>query len=179
MKHVHLLILLLLTCFWAGCSDDLTDSPNGLPKKGIVVQLTTGRLDTKAHLYSQASLQHVSRVYAILYYCGETAESEINPETTTVVASQLLKKGDQIWNPSSSTNNALAAETFALELPKEQISLVPGKYLIVCVGLDDASGETYGLTYDETQQPAFTAVGAKLSEAQAVFSKTAEDKPTH
>lgn len=179
MKHVHLLILLLLTCFWAGCSDDLTDSPNGLPKKGIVVQLTTGRLDTKAHLYSQASLQHVSRVYAILYYCGETAESEINPETTTVVASQLLKKDNKIWNPSSSTNNALAAETFALILPKEQISLVPGKYMIVCVGLDDASGETYGLTYDETQQPPFTAVGAKLSEAQAVFAKTAETKPTH
>lgn len=179
MKYVSLIILIFLTCLTTGCSDDLTDSPDGLPKKGIVVKLTTGRLETKTNLYSQANLQHVNKVYALLYYCGETIESGIDPETTKVVASQLLMKDNQTWNPSKN-NNELATEMFALILPKEQISLVPGKYMIVCVGLDDASGKTYGLTYDdETQKPAFANVGATLSEAQAVFAKTAEVEPTH
>ena len=56
MKHVSILILIFLACLFAGCADEPIDSPEGLPEKGIVVRLTTGQLDTKTHLYSQASL---------------------------------------------------------------------------------------------------------------------------
>lgn len=190
MKHVSILFLIFLTCFWAGCSDELIDTPEDLPKKGIVVKLTTGQLDTKTHLYSQASLHHVEKVYAILYYCGEMTETEtdIDPTKTTVVTAQLLKKKDgTIWNPSKDDSYGQGqpqTETFKLELPTDQISMVPGKYMILCVGLDDASGETYGLTFDETtdtesgKKPTFAQKGAKLSEAQAIFAGTAEEIPT-
>ena len=66
MKHVSLLILIFLASLFVGCADESIDSLDGLPEKGIVVKLTTGQLDTKTHLYSQASLHHVTRVYAIL-----------------------------------------------------------------------------------------------------------------
>ena len=190
MKHVSILFLIFLTCFWAGCSDELIDTPEDLPKKGIVVKLTTGQLDTKTHLYSQASLHHVEKVYAILYYCGEMTETEtdIDPTKTTVVTAQLLKKKDgTIWNPSKDDSYGQGqpqTETFKLELPTDQISMVPGKYMILCVGLDDASGETYGLTFDETtdtesgKKPTFAQKGAKLSEAQAIFAGKAEENPT-
>ena len=55
MKHVSILILIFLACLFAGCADEPIDSPEGLPEKGIVVKLTTGQLDTKTHLYSQAT----------------------------------------------------------------------------------------------------------------------------
>lgn len=189
MKHVSILFLIFLTCFWAGCSDELIDTPEDLPKKGIVVKLTTGQLDTKTHLYSQASLHHVEKVYAILYYCGEMTETEtdIDPDSTTVVTSQLLKKDGTPWNPSLDNTYGQGqpqTETFELTLPEDQISMVPGKYMILCVGLDDASGETYGLTFDETadtesgKKPTFAQKGAKLSEAQAIFAGTAEEIPS-
>ena len=80
MKHVSILILIFLACLFAGCADEPIDSPEGLPEKGIVVRLTTGQLDTKTHLYSQASLHHVTRIYAILYYCGDMTADDIVPE---------------------------------------------------------------------------------------------------
>ena len=84
MRYVSILILILLASLSAACSDDEGGNPGGLPDKGIVVELSTGQLDTKAHLYSQASLHHVQRVYAVLYHCPEDGSD------TTVVASQLL-----------------------------------------------------------------------------------------
>ena len=78
MKHVSILILIFLACLFAGCADEPIDSPEGLPEKGIVVRLTTGQLDTKTHLYSQASLHHVTRIYAILYYCGDMTADDID-----------------------------------------------------------------------------------------------------
>ena len=94
MKHVSILILILLASLSAACSDDEDGNLGGLPDKGIVIELSTGQLDTKAHLYSQASLHHVNRIYAVLYHCPEDGGD------TTVVASQLLMKGSAPWNPS-------------------------------------------------------------------------------
>ena len=183
MKQISLLILIFLTCLFAGCSDDSIDiSQEPVPEKGIVVELTTGQLETKTDLYSQASLHHVKSVYAILYYCGESTTTTIDPKTTKVVSSQLLKKENTTWNPSADSNygpGISQTETFKLQLPEEQIFFVPGKYMILCVGLDDASGETYGLTYDEAnKKPAFAQKGATLAEAQAVFAKEPKDKPS-
>ena len=106
MKHVSILILIFLACLFAGCADEPIDSPEGLPEKGIVVRLTTGQLDTKTHLYSQASLHHVTRIYAILYYCGDMTADDIDPEKTKVVASQLLMKNGTPWDPSKHPSKA-------------------------------------------------------------------------
>ena len=149
MKHVSILILIFLACLFAGCADEPIDSPEGLPEKGIVVRLTTGQLDTKTHLYSQASLHHVTQIYAILYYCGDMTADDIDPKKTKVVASQLLMKNGTPWDPSVEEGYGQGqpqTETFELLLPQDQIAMVPGKYMILCVGLDDASGDTYGLT---------------------------------
>ena len=169
MKHVSILILIFLACLFAGCADEPIDSPEGLPEKGIVVRLTTGQLDTKTHLYSQASLHHVTRIYAILYYCGDMTADDIDPEKTKVVASQLLMKNGTPWDPSKEKD-------YGQGQPQDQIAMVPGKYMILCVGLDDASGDTYGLTYSDdaaNKQPEFAKPGAKLSAAQAVLAKEA------
>ncbi len=179
MKYVNLLILIILTYLFAGCSDDsIETTPEVLPERGIVVKLTTGQLETKTNLYSQASLHHVNRVYAILYRCEDpfTTDMDINPAKTKVVTSQLLMKGNTPWNPSEDKSSykpgVLQTETFKLLLPEEYISMLPGKYMILCVGLDDASGDTYGLTYDtEKKLPAFAQKGATLADAQAVFAK--------
>lgn len=183
MKQISLLILIFLTCLFAGCSDDSIDiSQEPVPEKGIVVKLTTGKLETKTDLYSQASLHHVKSVYAILYYCGDSTTTTIDPKTTKVISSQLLKKGDATWNPSADSNygaGVLQTETFKLLLPEEYISILPGKYMILCVGLDDASGDTYGLTYDtEKKLPAFAQKGATLADAQAVFAKEPQTDQT-
>lgn len=183
MKHVSILILIFLACLFAGCADEPIDSPEGLPEKGIVVKLTTGQLDTKTHLYSQASLHHVTRIYAILYYCGDMTADDIDTEKTKVVASQLLMKDGAPWDPSKEEGYGQGqpqTETFELLLPQDQIAMVPGKYMILCVGLDDASGDTYGLTYGAdaaNKQPEFAKPGAKLSEAQAVLAKEAPSEP--
>lgn len=180
MRYVSILILILLASLSAACSDDEGGNPGGLPDKGIVVELSTGQLDTKAHLYSQASLHHVNRVYAVLYHCGDMSTTDIDPEETTVVASQLLMKGSDPWNPSDDEHNYRPGqpqtETFELKLPQEDIFKVPGRFMIVCVGLDEASGETYGLTYEKT--PEFIKRGANLSEAKAVLAKEAQAGPT-
>lgn len=186
MKYVNLLILIILTCLFAGCSDDsIETTPEVLPERGIVVKLTTGQLETKTNLYSQASLHHVNRVYAILYRCEDpsTTDMDINPAKTKVVTSQLLMKGNTPWNPSEDKSSykpgVLQTETFKLLLPEEYISMLPGKYMILCVGLDDASGDTYGLTYDtEKKLPAFAQKGATLADAQAVFAKEPQTDQT-
>ena len=174
MKHVSILILILLASLSAACSDDEDGNLGGLPDKGIVIELSTGQLDTKAHLYSQASLHHVNRIYAVLYHCPEDGGD------TTVVASQLLMKGSAPWNPSEDEHNYRPGqpqtETFELQLPQEDIFKVPGRFMIVCVGLDEASGETYGLTYEKT--PAFIKRDANLSEAKAVLAKDTQAEPT-
>lgn len=186
MKYVNLLILIILTCLFAGCSDDsIETTPEVLPERGIVVKLTTGQLETKTNLYSQASLHHVNRVYAILYRCEDpsTTDMDINPAKTKVVTSQLLMKDTIPWNPSEDKSSykpgVLQTETFKLLLPEEYISMLPGKYMILCVGLDDASGDTYGLTYDtEKKLPAFAQKGATLADAQAVFAKEPQTDQT-
>lgn len=183
MKHVSLLILIFLASLFVGCADESIDSPEGLPEKGIVVKLTTGQLDTKTRLYSLASLHHVTRVYAILYYRGDMTADDMDPEKTKVVASQLLMKDGVPWNPSEEEGYGQGqplAKTFELLLPQDQIAMVPGKYMILCVGLDDASGDTYGLTYGDdatNKQPEFAKPGAKLSAAQAVLAKEAPSGP--
>ena len=180
MIHVSIFLLFSLLGMLAGCSDEpVVSMPDAsLPEKGIVLKLTSGQPDTKAHLYSQENLQHVKKVYAILYTCGDKTTAVVDPNTTTVVASQLLKKHNgTIWNPSDTTQ-VMQADSFKLTLPHEQVGMLPGKYLILCVGLDDASGDTYGLAYDENQIPAFARKGAKLSQAQAVLQKQAATAPT-
>lgn len=175
MRYVSILILILLASLSAACSDDEGGNPGGLPDKGIVVELSTGQLDTKAHLYSQASLHHVQRVYAVLYHCPEDGSD------TTVVASQLLMKDSEPWNPSDDKHDNYRpgqpqTETFELRLPQVGIFKVPGRFMILCVGLDDASGETYGLTFENT--PEFIKRGTSLSEAKAVLAKEAQAGPT-
>ena len=194
MKYLVYILSVLFILLGTGCSDD-NELSGEQPKKGIVLELNTGNFETKTHLYSQDNLHNVQKVYAILYYCGKTLgeTATIDPTTTKVVASQLLRKGENgqgdVWNPSN--DKELGNNMFELTLPEEQITLVPGKYMVLCVGLDDESGETYGLSYDAqtvvtgptvtTGIPAFAQVGATLAQAQAALQGiyTPTDEPQH
>ena len=135
MKQFLAYMIMTLAALWTvGCSDDsLSDDPTDQPERGIVIRLSTGDLETRTDLTSQANLQHVTEVYAVLY-----------EETGDEAAFVSVEKLD--WNPSED-GNGFQKEEFTL--PKTATDgLSAGSYTILCVGLDDKSGATYGLTLE-------------------------------
>lgn len=175
MKHLtYILSCIMMAILATACSDDDLYKELEAHKKGIVVKLTSGDVDTKAHLYSQSNWQHVERVYAILYYCGSDLNAATNPAKTKVVHSELLKKQGNIWVPDSTTNGI--RDTFHLALPETYAHLLPGKYMVLCVGVDDESGNTYNLGYDndtENNKPEFARKDATLDKAIAKLTAAA------
>lgn len=155
MKQFLSYMIVALAALWmAGCSDDSL-SPADQPERGIVIRLSTGDLETRTDLTSQANLQHVTEVYAVLYAgTGDTA---------TFVSVEKLD-----WNPSED-GNGFQKEEFTLPKTATE-SLLAGDYTILCVGLDDNSGDTYGLS-DGTMN------WKTLAEAKATLAagKTAND----
>lgn len=157
MKQFLAYMIMTLAALWTvGCSDDsLSDDPTDQPERGIVIRLSTGDLETRTDLTSQANLQHVTEVYAVLY--------EETGDAATFVSVEKLD-----WNPSED-GNGFQKEEFTLPKTATE-SLLAGDYTILCVGLDDNSGDTYGLS-DGTMN------WKTLAEAKATLAagKTAND----
>lgn len=141
MKQFLAYMIMTLAALWTvGCSDDsLSDSPADQPERGIVIRLSTGDLETRTDLTSQANLQHVEKVYACLF---------VGTGNDAVFKSvEVLKDDDgNDWNPSKTDHGAQQKE---FKLPSTTTeSLLAENYTILCVGLDDKSGATYGLTLE-------------------------------
>lgn len=136
MKQFLSYMIVALAALWtAGCSDDSL-SPADQPERGIVIRLSTGDLETRTDLTSQANLQHVTEVYAVLYKgTGDAA---------------TFKSVEKLaWDPTEGGSyNDINGEEFVLPQTKTA-GLEAGDYTVLCVGLDDRSGETYGLTLDK------------------------------
>ena len=91
MKQFLSYMIVALAALWmAGCSDDSL-SPADQPERGIVIRLSTGDLETRTDLTSQANLQHVTEVYAVLY-----------EGTGDAATFKSVEKLD--WNPSTGGN---------------------------------------------------------------------------
>ncbi len=151
---LSILFTSLVACFFlAGCSDD--DMPKPEQETGIVIQLSTGAMETKSILMGSYNLHNVSSVYAILYK-GEGDDA-------TYVCHQDLN-----WDPKSDTGQygegISQTKSFDLNTPT---ALTDGAYTILCVGLDDKSGETYQVSFS----PSFCAAGKTLKDAKAAFAE--------
>lgn len=142
MKQFLSYMIVALAALWmAGCSDDSL-SPADQPERGIVIRLSAGQLETRTDLTSQANLQHVREVYALLY--DDTGDLVGSPELLMDV-----DKTSQAWDPTEGGSyNDINGEEFVLPQTKTA-GLEAGDYTVLCVGLDDRSGETYGLTLDK------------------------------
>lgn len=146
---VFCLFILMFCC----CADDASFENEQPPKEGILVKLTNGSLtSTKTALSSSANLHHVEKVYAFLY----------QGDTTDMTKAKYVKHEDLNWNPKDSSDykvDAVQAKEFLL---KNSLNLPSGDYTLLCVGLDDRSGETYDLPT--------ALIGKSLSEAKAVLA---------
>lgn len=148
MKQFLAYMIMTLAALWmAGCSDDsLSDDPTDQPERGIVIRLSTGDLETRTDLTSQANLQHVRKVYALLY--DGTGDLVGRPELLMDV-----DETSQAWDPTEGGSyNDINGEEFVLPQTKTD-GLTAGDYTVLCVGLDDRSGETYGLIPDNPSDP--------------------------
>ena len=155
MKQFLAYMIMTLAALWTvGCSDDSL-SPADQPERGIAIRLSAGDLETRTNLTSQANLQHVTEVYAVLY--------EGTGDNATFKSVEKLN-----WNPSAD-DYGIQKEDFILPQTATE-SLLARDYTVLCVGLDDKSGATYGLT-------AATMKWSTLAEAKATLAtgKTADD----
>lgn len=159
MKQFLSYMIVALAALWmAGCSDDSL-SPADQPERGIVIRLSTGDLETRTDLTSQANLQHVRKVYALLY--DGTGTLVDSPELLMDVASQA-------WDPTEGGSyNDINGEEFVLPQTKTA-GLEAGDYTVLCVGLDDRSGETYGLTLDKMKTWTLKEARATLAAGKGV-----------
>ena len=162
MKQFLSYMIVALAALWmAGCSDDSL-SPADQPERGIVIRLSTGDLETRTNLTSQANLQHVTEVYAVLY--------EGTGDNATFKSVEKLN-----WNPSAD-DYGIQKEDFILPQTATE-SLLARDYTVLCVGLDDKSGETYGLTAETMNHEILAEKWSTLAEAKATLaaSKSADD----
>ena len=162
MKHgIHILFWMLIAALSSCTDDEIIDVPEPQPQTGIVIRLSTGDLEqTRTDLTSQANLHHVQSVYAILY--KENADKSDYDYVTC---------DDLNWSPKDSSSYGEAqAQAKVLDLPND-INLEAGNYTVLCVGLDDKSGDTYGLTPENMQS------FKTLSKAKATLAggKTKDD----
>ena len=147
MKHgIHILFWMLIAALSSCTDDEIIDVPEPQPQTGIVIRLSAGDLEqTRTDLTSQANLQHVEKVYALLYR-GHYKEGQTVEDTTKLIACDELK-----WNPEDEGNGGPHGKEY--ELPETE-NLTRGNYTVLCIGLDDndeapnevgGSGETYNL----------------------------------
>lgn len=148
MKHgIHILFWMLIAALSSCTDDEIIDVPEPQPQTGIVIRLSAGDLEqTRTELTSQANLQHVEKVYALLYR-GHYKEGQTVEDTTELIACDELTD----WNPEDEGNGGPHGKEY--ELPKTE-DLPQGNYTVLCIGLDDndevsnevgGSGETYNL----------------------------------
>ena len=163
MKRIQIaaLCLLALAGVCAGCSDDdAYVSPQRKHAEGnIVLRIGTGS-KTRTRLEGSYNLHHVRQVYAILY------------EGTGDVATYVCHH-DLDWSPIDSTDYAEGVvQEKAFEFGVSSTLKSGGEYTLLCVGLDDQSGATYGLTLDTDAEtaPSFLSKGKTLADAQAILA---------
>ena len=146
MKHgIHILFWMLIAALSSCTDDEIIDVPEPQPQTGIVIRLSAGDLEqTRTDLTSQANLQHVEKVYALLYR-GHYKEGQT--DTTKLIACDELTD----WNPEDDGNGGPHGKEY--KLPHSG-NLAKGAYTVLCVGLDDngevpnevgGSGKTYNL----------------------------------
>ncbi len=163
MKRIQIVVLCLalLAGVCAGCADREAET---VPERkyadgSIVLRVgTSSRMRTRTALAGSYNLHHVRQVYAILYQ-GEGDEA-------TYVCHKNLD-----WSPKDSTDygeGVVQEKAFELEVPHTLQS--GSKCTLLCVGLDDRSGTTYGLTLDANHTPSFCAAGQTLSSAKAILA---------
>ena len=145
MKHgIHILFWMLIAALSSCTDDEIIDVPEPQPQTGIVIRLSAGDLEqTRTDLTSQANLQHVEKVYALLYR-GHYKEGQTVEDTTKLIACDELN-----WNPEDEGNGGPHGKEY--ELPETE-NLTQGNYTVLCIGLDDndeqevgGSGKTYNL----------------------------------
>ena len=148
MKHgIHILFWMLIAALSSCTDDEIIDVPEPQPQTGIVIRLSAGDLEqTRTDLTSQANLQHVKKVYALLYR-GHYKEGQTVGDTTKLIACDELTG----WNPEDEGNGGPHGKEY--KLPETE-NLTQGNYTVLCIGLDDndeapnevgGSGETYNL----------------------------------
>ncbi len=163
MKRIQIVVLCLalLAGVCAGCADREAET---VPERkyadgSIVLRVgTSSRMRTRTALAGSYNLHHVRQVYAILYQ-GEG-------DNATYVCHKNLD-----WSPKDSTDygeGVVQEKAFELAVPHTLQS--GSKCTLLCVGLDDRSGTTYGLTLDADHTPSFCAAGQTLSEAKAILA---------
>lgn len=156
-KQMIFLCFMFITCFMVSCSDRLIE-PGSVQKYhngSIVLRLETRTAaQTKTQLQGSYCLHHVQQIYAVLYK-GEG-------DTATYISHQDLQ-----WNPMTENNygdGISQTKEFSLKIPS---SITLDTYTVLCVGLDDNSGTTYGLAPD----PSFCLEGKTLADAKAVLAE--------
>ena len=153
IDRVYIVFCLFILMF-CRCADDASFENEHPPKEGILVKLTNGPLaSTKTVLSSSANLHHVKEVHVFLY----------QGDTTDMTKAKYVKHENLNWNPMDSADykvDAVQVKEFLLE---NSLNLPSGNYTLLCVGLDDRSGETYGLPDALENKP--------LSEAKATLAK--------
>ncbi|WP_455629853.1 hypothetical protein [Parabacteroides sp.] len=147
------IVFCLFILMFCRCADDASFENEQTPKEGILIKLTNGSLaSTKTALSSSANLHHVKEVHAFLY----------QGDTTDMTKAKYVKHENLNWNPMDGADykvDAVQVKEFLLE---NSLNLPSGNYTLLCVGLDDRSGETYGLPDALKDKP--------LSEAKAVLA---------
>lgn len=153
VDRVYIVFCLFILMF-CRCADDAPFENEQTPKEGILIKLTNGSLtSTKTALSSSANLHHVKEVHAFLY----------QGDTTDMTKAKYVLHENLNWNPMDSADykvDAVQVKEFLLE---NSLNLPSGNYTLLCVGLDDRSGETYGLPDALKNKP--------LSEAKATLAK--------
>lgn len=146
--------------FLTGCADDVADViSDGEYKAGsIVLRLKAGgdAAVTKTQLTGSYNLHNVREVYAVLYG-GEGDDA-------TYICHQDLN-----WNPRMEDgygDGIIQQKDVEFSISS---ALTDGKYTILCVGLDDCSGDAYSLKPEGENVLAFCREGAKLSQARAIL----------
>ena len=166
MKHgIHILFWMLIAALSSCTDDEIIDVPEPQPQTGIVIRLSAGDLEqTRTDLTSQANLQHVEKVYALLYR-GHYKEGQTVEDTTKLIACDELTD----WNPEDEGNGGPHGKEY--KLPETE-NLTQGNYTVLCIGLDDndeqevgGSGKTYNLP------KAISTIGSKLSDAKATLAQ--------
>ena len=166
MKHgIHILFWMLIAALSSCTDDEIIDVPEPQPQTGIVIRLSAGDLEqTRTDLTSQANLQHVEKVYALLY-SGHYKEGQTVEDTTKLIACDELDD----WNPEDEGNGGPHGKEY--KLPETE-NLTQGNYTVLCVGLDDNNEQEVGGSSKTYNLPeAISTIGSKLSEAKATLAQ--------
>lgn len=152
MKFLYYILLIMLSFSLGSCKDDIpgSDNPN---IGGITLTLTSGNMETRTNLTSTAATQNVETVYIALY--------KGNNDNATFVAAQDFK-----WDK---TENVTSYEKQVR--PLQFTDLVSGEYIILAVGLDKESKETYG--FQDINSFELKLKDKTLAEAQAIAANAA------